>query len=115
MRTPYGKECRYFYGDYYRGKQHEECRLLDSADLSWDQKLCQHCPVPDILVANACTHMELTPRLEKRLLIFSPQVQIQAYCNKCDCDVEEPRVGCGQCHPLPEIFVTATDDPDPVN
>ena len=31
MRTPAGTECQYFYGDYRRGRNHEECRLLDEA------------------------------------------------------------------------------------
>ena len=31
MRTPAGKECQYFYGDYYRGRNQEECRLLSDA------------------------------------------------------------------------------------
>ena len=35
MKTPAGKECKFFYGDYYRGRQHEECRLLKDHGLSW--------------------------------------------------------------------------------
>ena len=31
MKTPAGTECKYFYGDYYRGRNHEECRLLGAA------------------------------------------------------------------------------------
>lgn len=109
-RTPAGKECKYFYGDYRRGRSHEECRLLEPA-LAWTSKLCFTCPVPGIQNANACEHMRLTPRLERPYLIGKPRVAIDAYCTKCACPVAEPRVGCGQCHTLPEVFVF-NDDTD---
>jgi hypothetical protein len=28
MRTPAGKECRFYYADYHRGSQKQECRLI---------------------------------------------------------------------------------------
>jgi hypothetical protein len=112
MRTPAGKECPYFYGDYHRGKDHEECRLLEPAGLSWRPELCFRCPIPEIRQANACEHMQFTPRLEKPLFFLKPRVQVSTYCTKCECTVAEPRIGCGQCHTLPEIFVLPDDDPD---
>jgi hypothetical protein len=105
MLTPAGKECPHFYGDYYRGRQKERCRLLEDAGLDWQPSLCEKCPVPDILRANACEHQTLHPRLEKPLFFMKPQVQVTATCSECQCTVEEPRIGCGQCHPLPEIFI----------
>ena len=113
MRTPAGKECKYFYGDYHRGKSLEECRLLSAHALTWKPELCSKCPVPDILLANACEHMEFQPRLEKPLLVFKPQVQVRTYCHKCECQVDEPRIGCGQCHPFPEVFVVDPNDDNP--
>jgi len=79
MRTPAGKECQYFYGDYYRGRQHEECRLLQTADppIIWRRELCTNCPVPDILRANACSHMILVPRLERPFPFIKQQVSVQ--------------------------------------
>lgn len=112
MQTPAGKECRFFYGDYYRGKNHEECRLLESHGLNWRPYMCSHCPVPDILLANGCENMEFHPELKKPLIIGRPQVEISVYCTKCECDVPEPRVGCGQCHPMINTFVVGPDDPD---
>ena len=50
MRTPAGTECPYFYGDYFRGRNLEECRLLKSAGEGWTRDLVQdlpragHCP-----------------------------------------------------------------------
>ena len=106
MITPAGKECPHFFGDYHRGRNSESCRLLESAGLEWQPAHCEKCPVPDILLANECEHQALTPRLERPLFFMSPQVQIKAYCSKCECNVDEPKIGCGQCHPLPEIFVS---------
>jgi hypothetical protein len=110
MRTPAGKECRFFYGDYYRGRSNEECNLLEPAGLSWNPGLCTKCPMPAILAANACEHMRYKPRIERGLL-RKPQVKLEIYCIKSESDVNEPRVGCGQCHPLPSVFVVSPDDP----
>ena len=106
MRTPAGKECRYFYGDYYRGRDHEECRLLLDADppLTWKRDMCTTCPVPEILLANACEFMVLKPSLVRSFPFTKQQVRVRAYCTKTRRDVTEPQVGCGECHILPPIF-----------
>lgn len=106
MRTPAGKECRYFYGDYHRGREIEECRLLKSASpaLPWRPELCQTCPVPGIQMANACTHMILEPRLSRRLPLFKQQVQVKTYCTKTGRSGFDPHIGCGECHTLPAVF-----------
>jgi hypothetical protein len=87
----------------------ERCRLLEAHNLDWDSKLCFKCPVPDVLQANACEHQELIPSLKKPLFFLRPQVETRAYCSKCECDVAEPRIGCGQCHPLPQVFVVGPE------
>ncbi len=114
MRTPAGKECRYFYGDYYRGRKHEECRLLAAASppQAWSNDLCFSCPVPDILNANSCSHLVLEPRVDRPFPFLRRQVHIQAHCNKTHRSVAEPKVGCGECHPLPPIFIADSSDPD---
>jgi len=106
MRTPAGKECRYFYGDYYRGRQHEECRLLDEEAASpiWSPSLCRDCPVPGIHMANACENMVLKATVVRSLPFLKRQVRVRPYCNKTYRDGFDPHVGCGECHPLPEIF-----------
>jgi hypothetical protein len=102
MRTPFGSECKYFYGDYYRGRNHEECRLLENR---WRRELCKNCPVPGILRANACEHMRLTGRVTRGLTtLFRQRVEVSAYCERTDRAVAEPHVGCGECHPLPPVF-----------
>jgi hypothetical protein len=115
MRTPAGKECKYFYGDYFRGRHIEECRLVKDADLSWTPRLCETCPVPEILSANSCEHQQLIPELKRSIFFMRPEVKISAYCTKSNQKVNEPRVGCGECHPdLPE-FLIALNEPDPAD
>ncbi len=103
MRTPAGVECRYFYGDYHRGKNHEECRLIGNTPPpgDWKPNLCKTCPVPAIIRANACEHMVLHGEVKRNFGIFKKQVVVSAYCTKSNQKVAEPQVGCGQCHPLP--------------
>ena len=109
MRTPFGTECEYFYGDYLRGRNREECRLLGAAGLAWDKSLCRDCPVPAIKRANACEFIRLRPTVTRSLLnFFRKQVQVTAYCEKVHQNVAEPEIGCGQCHPLPPVFQVKT-------
>jgi hypothetical protein len=104
MQTPAGKECRYFYGDYYRGRNQEECRLLEAASLTWKPEYCQTCPVPEILMANACPHLILNPQLERVFPFVKQRVKIKSYCTKTTRANFDPHIGCGDCHPLPAIF-----------
>lgn len=112
MRTPAGKECRYFYGDYFRGRKREECRLLASANppLPWKGTFCASCPVPEILMANACEHMVLQPRLTRTLPFGFQQVRILTQCKKTNRSGFEAQIGCGECHPLPDIFTRGSLD-----
>jgi hypothetical protein len=105
MKTPNGTECEYFYGDYLRGRNREECRLLEAAGQAWNDSLCRSCPVPAIRRANACQFIRLKPRVTRTLFSgFQRQVQVTAFCEKSHEVVTEPHIGCGQCHPLPPIF-----------
>lgn len=106
MRTPYGQECTFFFGDYFRGRNFEECRLItdSNSQQNWSTKICKSCPVPNILQANACQHMQLTGVIKKDFG-FIKRMNVSAYCEKNKTKVKEPHVGCGQCHPLPEIFL----------
>ena len=114
MRTPAGKECSYFFGDYFRGRNHEECRLLGSASppLPWRPNLCITCPVPGIQYANACQFLELIPRLGRPFPFLQQKVQIYARCTKSGEHGFDPHVGCGECHQLPKIFTVGPDDTD---
>jgi len=106
MHTPAGKECSYFYGDYFRGREIEECRLLKSANppLKWSPELCFSCPVPEILLANACKFMVLGPALTRPFPFTKQQVRVRAYCEKTQREGFDPHIGCGECHVLPDVF-----------
>lgn len=106
MRTPSGVECSYFYGNYFRGRQDEECRLIgnEPAPNNWTPSLCASCPVPGILLANACLDLVLQGNVNKGFLGFKKQVEVTAFCTKTQRDVSEPAIGCGECHPLPAVF-----------
>ena len=105
MRTPAGQECSYFYGDYYRGRNHEECRLLQAAGERWTPSLCTTCPVPEIQLANACEFLHLRGHVTRPLsAMFQRRVQVTAFCEKTERHVSEPHVGCGECHKLPFTF-----------
>jgi hypothetical protein len=106
MRTPAGTECKFFFGDYYRGRNRESCQLIGDAlpPRHWTRELCKNCPVPGILRANACEYMRLTARVSPGILRLNRHVKIQAYCRQSDRNVDEPHVGCGICHPLPIDF-----------
>jgi hypothetical protein len=102
MRTPAGKECKYFYGDYYRGRDHEECRLLGNA---WEPALCTACPVPEISRANACEFMQLNAEVNRPLgALFKKRVKVTVFCEKTGRSGFDPHIGCGECHPVPPVF-----------
>ncbi len=95
MLTPAGRECRYYYEDFHRGRVLRECRLLSREE--WTPRVCAACPVPGILRANSCPHMELRGHLVRRWL--RRRVQVEAFCVRHQVPVENPYVGCGRCHP----------------
>ncbi len=100
MRTPNGKECRYYYADYFRGNSTEECRLIQANPASepWKPALCQSCPVPDILLANACPNLALHARVGKSFMGLTQKIEVEAACRRYRVEVNKPKVGCGHCH-----------------
>ncbi|MBI5944675.1 MAG: hypothetical protein HY864_09930 [Chloroflexi bacterium] len=105
MKTPAGRECPHFFGDYYRGRNVEECRLLQINGQVWAPDLCKTCPVPEITRANSCEHMKINVVVARPFTsFFQRRVQVSAYCEKTKRDVSEPQIGCGECHDLPFKF-----------
>lgn len=102
MRTPAGSECKHFYGDYYRGRSREECRLVGR---EWNGKLCATCPVPGIDRANACENLLIEARVARPLgAAFQRRVQVTAFCTRTERSGFDPHIGCGECHPIPPVF-----------
>jgi hypothetical protein len=110
MRTPAGTECSFFYGDYFRGRDLEECRLIGNvpAPKNWSPDLCQKCPVPAIQRANACENMILHGEVKPGFLRMHRQVTVSAYCKKSQLNVKEPEIGCPLCHDLGVLIHDST-------
>ncbi len=100
MITPAGKECRYFYADYFRGRESQECRLIAQNPRSepWRTELCRSCPVPGILRDNACPNLVLEGTVQHGFLGLGRKVEVGAVCKKYVVEVDEPHIGCGHCH-----------------
>ena len=98
MKTPDGRECKFFYGDYYRGRNFEECRaLINPQDKKfWQSAECKKCPVPGILQNNGCQNMALTAYLQKNL--FGKRLRVKTWCSRSHGLVRNPNIGCGLCH-----------------
>jgi hypothetical protein len=98
MKTPAGKECRFYYQDFHRGRNKQECRLLKNAPgPAWKPSDCERCPVPDILWANASDTLELEARINVGFLGLGRKVDVRAWCSKHDIEIVDPYVGCEQC------------------
>ena len=112
MRTPAGTECKFFYANYFRGRNQQECRLIAANPASdrWSPGLCKGCPVPEILRTNACRHLILEARVVKTWGGLNRKVAVSASCTKTLTDVANPQVGCGHCHEELEKLL-ASDQP----
>ena len=92
MKTTYGKECRFFYGDYYRGRNFEECRLLTDSDKhQWELIFCKNCPVPGILINNGCQYMVLSGKMKRSHC--SKRIEGSGDCTKARSEGKERKVG----------------------
>lgn len=75
----------------------------------WTPDLCKTCPVPDVLAANACPHMVLRADVVRQYIVFGRKVRLSVYCTRSEQNVREPHIGCGQCHPLPDLFTEKSE------
>jgi hypothetical protein len=114
MRTPWGFECRFFYGDYFRGRKTEECRLIgiQPPPNQWQPKLCKTCPVPGILRANACPNLILNARVDALFWGLIRNVKVTATCSLSNEKIAEPYIGCGKCHNLDFKIGGEKNEPD---
>jgi hypothetical protein len=98
MRTPAGVECRYYYEDFNRGRQTQECRLIDAnrRSLPWEPGDCAKCPVPGVLRANGSPDLRLELTVEKRFALLR-RLKLEAYCLRHVTAVPDPIRGCALC------------------
>lgn len=117
MRTPAGKECRFYYQDFHRGRELQECRLAKANpdSMAWVPGDCSRCPIPDILNANASKNLELKLAIKPKLLGLRREMRVTAMCLKHDVAIEDPFVGCPQCsaeRPSLNVFWQALEHSD---
>ncbi|GAB4469618.1 MAG: hypothetical protein Kow00124_04960 [Anaerolineae bacterium] len=115
MKTPAGKECRFYYEDFHRGRSRQECRLIqrDLASPPWKPGDCATCPVPDILWANASEDLMLRASVKKGVLGIGRRVVVQAHCRRHDIPIADPFVGCEACaseRPGMDVFFSGESD-----
>ncbi|MCB0129396.1 MAG: hypothetical protein KDD78_01045 [Caldilineaceae bacterium] len=90
--------CRYFYGDYFRGKNQEECRLIDANPNNsrpWRRKLCDSCPVPALLITSNCRDLALEAEVKRKFLRDQVEITL-AICTKHILELDDPNY-CPQC------------------
>ncbi len=112
MQTPAGTECRFYYEDFYRGRNVQTCRLIERSPNGgrWTPDHCRVCPVPRILMANGCPNLVLEARATRGILGMGKRVEVSAYCTRTERSVEEPQIGCGECHLALAELVTPEDE-----
>jgi hypothetical protein len=90
--------CRYFHGDYFRGKNQEECRLIAANpenERPWRRRLCDSCPVPEILITSNSRDLLLEAEVKRRFLRDGVDVTF-AICAKHMVELSDPRY-CPEC------------------
>lgn len=99
MITPAGRECRYYYEDFHRGRSTQECRLILANPRSppWRPDVCFHCPVPDIIEAPGAENLALEGTVERRWLGLRQRVVVSAVCTQHLQELPEPHRGCPAC------------------
>ena len=84
--------CRYFYGDYFRGRNKEECRLLEANpenERAWRRSLCDSCPVPTILITSNSRDLLLEAQVKRKFLREQVEVTF-AICSKHMIELNDP-------------------------
>ena len=84
--------CRYFYGDYHRGSNREECRLLEANrnnPIAWKRSHCDSCPVPELIIASNCRDLQLEAEVRRKFLRERVEVTF-AVCTKHMQELSDP-------------------------
>ena len=96
MRKPVS--CLYFYGDYFRGQEKEDCRLLAASPQNsrpWKRSHCDTCPVPALLIASNSRDLLLEAAVQRKFLREQVEVTF-AVCAKHMLELDDPHY-CPKC------------------
>jgi hypothetical protein len=109
-------DCPFYYSDYYRGRETEECRLIGRNPQSrpWRRALCDSCPVPGIMRHTDCADLALEAEVGRRLFVLD-QVQVTyAVCLKHKTELPDP-LHCPECAPERENPRLSSSSPPSAN
>ena len=89
--------CRYYYADFHRGREVEECRLIKRNPDSrpWRRALCDSCPVPGILNQTNCAEIALEATVTRKWGLLD-RVEGFAVCAKHLIELNDPNF-CPKC------------------
>lgn len=88
--------CRFYYEDYFRGREVMECRLPKSQQsMPWKRSICDSCPTPAILRETNCPHLALEGTIRKKFP-FGERMEVFAICTKHMLQLKDGR-HCPQC------------------
>lgn len=88
--------CRFYFEDHFRGRETMECRLPKSRESQrWNRKICDTCPVPDILRETNCAHLALEGTIRKRFPM-GERMEVFAVCAKHMAQLPDGHY-CSQC------------------
>lgn len=98
MKTPAGAPCAFYYEDFRRGADIQECRADKSPhSAEWQPGDCARCAVPGILVANGSPFLRLRIDIRPGVLRIGRRVDVEARCHRHG-PIADPHVGCGVCN-----------------
>ncbi len=86
-------DCPYYYSDYRRGNETEECRLLEAspeAQGTWRRALCRTCPVPDTIRHTECDHLTLEATIQRQWMVSRVRITF-ALCGESMEELPDPR------------------------
>lgn len=111
MITPGGADCAYYYEDFARGANVQECRVTrDPRSAVWQPTDCRRCPVPGLLLANGSPHLELRIAIRSGVLGLGRHVHLDVWCALHGPIEGDPRVGCKACNAeADELLARALD------
>jgi len=91
--TQQSVNCRYFHGDYFRGKNKESCRLLEANpdnERPWRRALCNSCPVPEVVATTNSLELALEAEVKRKFLREAVEITF-AICTKHMLELANPR------------------------
>jgi hypothetical protein len=100
MRTPAKRDCSYYYEDFNRGADIQQCRIVRTKDSAWWRDSdCKKCPVPDIENASGGPHLDLTMTVRRTKFGRNSTYSVTAWC-VLHGPIADPYVGCLECAPV---------------